>query len=319
MLYYWLIFACLTIGNDGIEFVAYGDWGQRNAGLYDTVNMVERLFPDRDFSILLGDNFYSLGVKSVADIRFQTMFSDIVNREDKLHYVVLGNHDHMGNVDAQIQYHHEFDSNWYMPERYYFQHLTDGNLSLCMLFLDTETFDETQAKWVDATLQNPECADPDSWIIVNGHHPIYSAGLYPDNVVLKDRLLPILHKNNVDVYLCGHEHLHEVFDDGKILSVVSGAVAQTRDAINFKEHEYLKWGLSGIHVTGFIHVDVQWNRLQLEIVSSTTSDKFVEIDIPHRGQQRLPPVVRSDWTNRGDALSTLFSHSIVAIVLGLMQ
>ena len=60
-------------------------------------------------SLALGDNFYTTGVKSVNDPRFLHTFENVFTA-DSLQApnfsfkVIAGNHDHKGNVTAQIDY-----------------------------------------------------------------------------------------------------------------------------------------------------------------------------------------------------------------------
>ena len=50
-------------------------------------------------TIVLGDNFYDKGVKSVDVSRFKTTFEDVFDRDVLTDFRVLaGNHDHNGNV-----------------------------------------------------------------------------------------------------------------------------------------------------------------------------------------------------------------------------
>ena len=69
---------------------------------------------------LLGDNFYKVGVKSVDDKRFKETFEDVYRAKSLMNrwYILAGNHDHHGNVWAQIEY-TQRSSRWYFPHFYY--------------------------------------------------------------------------------------------------------------------------------------------------------------------------------------------------------
>ncbi|KAF8370674.1 hypothetical protein PRIPAC_77103 [Pristionchus pacificus] len=54
--------------------------------------------------INLGDNFYFTGVMSDDDIRFQTTFENVYRDTRVPWLTIAGNHDHMGNVQAQVSY-----------------------------------------------------------------------------------------------------------------------------------------------------------------------------------------------------------------------
>ena len=109
--------------------------------------------------------------------------------------MIAGNHDHYGNVDAQIAYTKK-SHRWYMPHYYYtkvmyiittgqalycvFQVFRIGsNLTIQFVFIDTElltTSDlgcfssndtDPQWTWIEATL----AASTSQWLFVIGHHP----------------------------------------------------------------------------------------------------------------------------------------------------
>lgn len=68
----------------------------------------------------VGDNFYFDGVKDEYDKRFQETYDNIFN-QDNLQipwYVVAGNHDHHGNVSAQIAY-SAHSSRWKFSDYWY--------------------------------------------------------------------------------------------------------------------------------------------------------------------------------------------------------
>lgn len=69
------------------------------------------------FPFILGDNFYFTGVYDVDDKRFQETFEDIFT-SSSLNipwYFCAGNHDHYGNVSAQIAY-TERSKRWNFPD-----------------------------------------------------------------------------------------------------------------------------------------------------------------------------------------------------------
>jgi 3',5'-cyclic AMP phosphodiesterase CpdA len=263
-----------------IEFVAYGDWGQKGDELVQTVQSVASSVPNRDFVILLGDNFYPQGVQTVDSLDFE-MFTDIVAAGVTYpHYVILGNHDHAGNIGAQMLF-SDRDSRWVMPSKNYKQTISKDGVDLCLLMIDTITFDAAQASWLSSQLSLPDCDPASKWVIVNGHYPIWSAGLYGDTKNLKAMLLPILHQHGVQLYLCGHEHLHEVFHEGKLVQVVSGATAAPRPARTFKDHPNQIWGLSGLAVLGFIHITATTEMLDVRIISTFSQKEFLRFSITH--------------------------------------
>ena len=48
------------------------------------------------------------------------------------------------------------------------------------------------------------------YLIVAGHHPVFSAGVHGNTKYLESNLKPLLEENNVSVYLSGHDHNSQV-------------------------------------------------------------------------------------------------------------
>ena len=48
--------------------------------------------------------------------------------------------------------------------------------------------------------------DESDWKIVFAHYPCYSAGNHPGYDSTRKKVLPIMEKHNVDMYLAGHDH-----------------------------------------------------------------------------------------------------------------
>jgi hypothetical protein len=67
--------------------------------------------------------------------------------------------------------------------------------------------DEAQWTWIANTL----AAATADWVIVVGHHPVWSAGEYGPTWVLVERLAPLMQSAGVALYVCGHEHQMEHF------------------------------------------------------------------------------------------------------------
>ncbi|CAJ0592705.1 unnamed protein product [Cylicocyclus nassatus] len=206
--------------------------------------------------VSVGDNIYYVGVKNEHDSRFHTTFENVY-RGPGLNvswYTIAGNHDHFGNITAQIAYTNH-SQKWVFPELYYKLSFTRNNFSVDVLMIDTIVlcgntadiknggfFDifiskrfhpkgpsevtpaEKQWRWIEENL-NSSRAD---YLFVVGHYPVYSMGSHGPTDCLRERLNPLLRFYNVSAYLSGHEHnlQHIVYptDRGHLLHyVVSGA------------------------------------------------------------------------------------------------
>merc|ERR1719433_1962229 len=98
-----------------------------------------------------------------------------------------------------------------------------------------------QLRWIDETLAN-STAD---FLIVAGHHPVYSAADHGPTRSLQPSVFPYLQKYGVSAYLSGHDHVEQHIDmgDGIQYHVIGSASKQdqwehidlyTDDQIKFK-------------------------------------------------------------------------------------
>jgi len=185
--------------------------------------------------LALGDNFYFNGVKSATDSRFQRTFEHVFSATSLQTpwYVIAGNHDHLGNVAAQIEY-GKTSKRWVFPDYYYTfsvwqsdkqKKLIDfvmldtivlcggGNLSdwdHTPLEGPTDLFiAEAYWQWIEDQLRQSTAP----YLIVAGHFPIYSVAEHGPTKCLVDRLRPLLHKYQATTYLCGHDHNLQHFVD----------------------------------------------------------------------------------------------------------
>ncbi len=183
-----------------------------------------------EFTILLGDNFYPKGVRSVQDDQFE-LFSRFSRSSEKF-FIIPGNHDYktQGSVDAQIAY-SQVNNKWIFPNRYYSRIekiYGPADILLCLVFLDTVTFaeDTEQQEWLKTELTRCNTL-PNSLKIVSGHFPVYTRGSY----ALSKRILefrnavnPILVEHKVHAYLSAHEHQMQAFVADGIHYLIVGSV-----------------------------------------------------------------------------------------------
>jgi hypothetical protein len=200
-----------------IRVLAFGDFGTGSAAQTQTAAAMvayHKIHPF-DFGLTLGDNFYPRGMKSPDDPRWQTQWEDLYGPMHIPFYAVLGNHDWSGadSPAAEILYSAK-SQNWHMPAPYYT--FTAGSVQF--FAFDTPAVDDAELKWLDEELTKSTAR----WKVVFGHYHIYSA-TRGDNKELIARLLPILKKDHVDVYLNGHDHnLQELKPEGGVHFFVSG-------------------------------------------------------------------------------------------------
>jgi tartrate-resistant acid phosphatase type 5 len=234
----------LNAAGDGVlGFFILTDWGFN--GIEDQlsvrdemVKIARKTLPE--FVVSCGDNFHYHGVTSVQDPRWLANFENIYTDESLMipWYVALGNHDYwFSDPDVQVMY-SSVSSRWNMPSQYFsFTKLIGDNTSVKFIVLETEGLmidyralaDKTdfnsiaQYTWFEEQLKT----STDEWVIVVGHHPVFSAspfhkGEYDETMILIE---PLLEKYQPDFYFCGHDHVFEHARNGSFKTdhFVSGA------------------------------------------------------------------------------------------------
>lgn len=255
-----------------IRIAAMGDCGVSDAAFKPTVDVLTGYKP-RDATFLLGDLFYPAGLRGKDDGRISAMADKVAGPEGVPIYPVLGNHDHLGDPAAVIEYSAR-DARWRMRGFYYFEKFTKEGISVCAWFLDTDgrRFDATQQTWLRESLRihQMDC----TWRVVSGHHFMYSAGEYHNNDHLIRFLYPILGEFNVHLYLSGHEHNSQVIKapDHPTWQTIAGALGDMRNKPD-RGNENLVY---------LNKKDVSF--LNLEFSESSIHIEFVKTYKPNQGQ-----------------------------------
>ena len=272
-----------------LNFIVMGDWGAMGEG--NQIPMAKQIAKtaeqiNREFIVSTGDNFYPKGVQSEFDPQWKSSFEDVYTAYS-LHwewYPVLGNHDYLGNPDAQVAY-SKISRRWKMPARYYsktFSILGDTTNQVLIAFIDTNPLipdfypnknyaqsvlsqDSTAQKiWLEKILSNNS---PNiKWKIVIGHHPLYTATLKRresyDTRAVRYSLKGILDKYNVDAYLCGHDHnLQHLTPSGPTQYFISGAAAE------FTPVDTLPFSKLALADYGFMTFSVGPKNLNVQVIN----------------------------------------------------
>jgi len=239
--------------NGQLNFFVVGDWGGNNSYPYTTsietqvASSMGIMAKSLDVQLVVGvgDNFYDCGVTDVMDPRFKSTFEDVFTASSLQvrWYQTLGNHDHLGNISAQIAY-TNFSDRWYMPNQWYshtFNIPNSPGVTAQFLIIDTialtgtwdddaesprgintieeKLLQQSQQDWIESELKSSNA----TWIFVFGHYPVYSIGHDGPTPYLVSYLLPLLEKYGVAAYISGHEHDLQYLNDGSTVNYyVSG-------------------------------------------------------------------------------------------------
>jgi tartrate-resistant acid phosphatase type 5 len=209
-----------------VRVLAFGDfaWGSGDAQSKTAAAM--RAYHQKhpfDFGITMGDNFYGrgpfffaerTGLSSPYDPRWQTEWEQLYSPMGIKFYPSFGNADYIdvNGPAAELAYTNKSKS-WFFPAPYY----TYAAGSAQFFAIDNIRLSDDELHWLDDELAKSKAR----WKIVYGHYHIYS--VWGDNDELVSRLLPILKRNSVDVWLNGHLHeLQELEPQGSLHFFVSG-------------------------------------------------------------------------------------------------
>jgi len=244
---------------DSLNFLVISDFGGQGGKIQRDVafqlGQIAQVEKSK-FIITAGDNYHQNGILSAHDPRWISEYEDIYSSPSLMvpWYASLGNHDYVGNSQAEIEY-SLISKRWKMPDRYY-AHTEKINDTTDVLFvhIDTSPFiteyrnnDSTyhvlgqdihkQTHWIDSVLASSHAL----WKIVVGHHPIYSSvGNHGNTRELIDDILPLLHKYGVRFYFCGHEHFLQYLVHGDINFFVCGGGSVSRPV---SDRDDVKFGI----------------------------------------------------------------------------
>lgn len=301
-------------GDGTLTFFAVGDWGKPSAAIRQTAASMDlwaRTKAKPHFIMSLGDNFYPKGVRSVRDKKFRTVWGETFLRFPSLRVpwrVILGNHDYMGNPEAQVDYTTSSRNRgmlWQMPSRNYCFSipLSDDDGEVAFFGIDTngaqghvrKSHPEAEQEmfktreWLARSLQENASA---RWKIVFGHHPMYTRGFghgrearclrlpcYMDKT--KERrgyaFEEVLQRNGVHAYFAGHEHVLQSHLHGGVSHFGCGASGADRVGFYGGEDESsnIDWFDKSHAAVGFAVIQITKKNMTVLFVDSTKNDEVV--------------------------------------------
>lgn len=266
-----------------IRFSFLGDWGAVGEGLSATARRVNAEV--NDFIIFGGDNIYETGIASTNDPKMKEIYLDNFGNLTIPQYVILGNHDRFGNHMAQLVYSQYVPGRWVADFYYYMRRVNVRGTSLCTIFLDTNDLNMSgQMAFLHAALKT---CQQDDWIIVSGHHPVFSTGGHGDSGSLRSDLQPVLDAYRVDLYLSGHDHTMSVHEEHGTTYIVSGAASKKTTSSWLTSTSAAEITLfSTYNVFGFTRVEVKGNKLEFVMINSVSGESLFSLALTSRKSQR---------------------------------
>lgn len=243
-----------------VRFLAWGDAGHGSPEQAATAEAARRVCADAGcgFVVGLGDNVYDDGVEALDDDEFRTKFEDPYRNLSLPFYMVLGNHDVLGDVDAQIAY-SDVSQKWRMPARsYWFQ---EGDVVFVALDLTRLAEGDDSGAEELARFAEEQLARPASWHVVFSHFPYASNGKHGNGSLALRAFLEEHVCGRADLYLAGHDHdlqwLAEQPGCAGTELVVSGAASKARPLAGDDVPAHFGVG----NVTGFFWFEATEDRL----------------------------------------------------------
>jgi tartrate-resistant acid phosphatase type 5 len=256
------------VSKENLQLLMFGDWGAskdtkaQSAVASGMEAYVKQLKFTPESIFLLGDNFYGECKGGVNCPRWKEQFEDMYPAEvfpGKCH-AMLGNHDYdddKGMLQAELDYAAAHPgTRWSLPAKWYALEtplvrflVLDSNYHNRKVSL---TADEKAAQmaWLEKELAKPRKSQ---WLVVMGHHPLYSNGVHGDDQALIDAWDILFREHKVDFYFCGHDHdlQHTEFEGHPTSFVVSGG-----GGARAREIKEMRHGPFGLAVYGFTHLEV---------------------------------------------------------------
>ncbi len=232
-----VLFACNSVEKSNINYPEYADNALnfivasdlgRN-GYYEQKPIAELMgiFTEKvdiEFVAAAGDVHHFNGVASINDPLWMTNYELIYSHPGLMidWFAICGNHEYRGNTQAVLDY-SNVSRRWIAPAKYYTRTFDAGDSTMVRLvFIDTAPLIDKyrnndngypdavkqdmqqQLNWIDSVL----ATSTEKWKIVIGHHPVYAETNkeLSERTEMQTRVAPILERNGVDIYFCGHIH-----------------------------------------------------------------------------------------------------------------
>ena len=195
-----------------IGLLAFGDAGSGDATQRQVAAQMETWASSHRVDAMLeaGDVVYPDGAPSRFNDSIDAPYATL--RASRPLWAALGNHDVMWNNGNNLMAHLS------MPDRFYEKLLTNGDITMQILVLDSNAVSTAQTTWLESKLSSGTYR----WRIVMFHHPVWSCSKHGNTQSVITSWLPVLTSRNVDLVITGHDHNYQRFEQADTTFVVTG-------------------------------------------------------------------------------------------------
>jgi predicted phosphodiesterase len=264
---------------DPVRFVALGDSGTGGAA---ELAIAQRMSAETfDLMLFLGDIAYEQGTPAQLQSNFFAVYRDFLRYVPA--YTTVGNHERVTRLGRP--YFEAFVLP--EPERYYSFDWGD----IHFVAIDTTQRDARQLVWLDNDLTKNKLP----WVIVFGHHPMYTNSLRGPQLWIRRSFANIITRHKVDLVLTGHEHQYERFRVAGVNYVISGGgggqltrfFGRSRALKQATVHHFLSFEVTATALT-MKAIDISGN--EIETLKLTKQGDAVKVKVNDKPDEKSTPV-----------------------------
>lgn len=292
-------------GREGvIRAAVFGDTGLGTEAQRAIASLIEQ----ENVPILIhtGDMAYPLGAPAYYQTNFFKVYESFLGRT--CIYPALGNHDCFLSPRYWLDMFHLPASNSLDDESYYSFEL--GAAHVTVINVCYYDIGEEQLQWIDEDLTQTDAP----WKICVLHVPPYSNGAHGGDYTMRQQLVPILEKHQVDLVLQGHEHAYErtypvreaavesaqqdpryTRPGGTIYVITGGGGASL---YSFVPTEYVDLSRIFVSLHHYLRLEISPAMIRVEAVN-LLGEVFDEFSVSKDGERAPTRFLRGDANNSG--------------------
>ncbi len=264
-----------------IKFIGLGDTGTGGAAQVAIGKWIAA--QPFDFMLFFGDIAYESGTPAQLQSKFFQIYRDILRYVPT--YPTLGNHERRTRQGRPYLEAFVLPE----PERYY--SFDWGNVHF--VAIDTTQRDTKQLVWLDEDLGKNKLP----WVIVFGHHPMYTNSLRGPQLWIRKAFSKILNDHKVDLVVTGYEHQYERFRVGDVNYVVSGGgggrltrfFGESRALKQFTLHHFLAFEVGPAKLEMRV-IDINGRELEKLELSKPSKDDKVKVKVDDKVDPKKSPI-----------------------------